>query len=91
MKKPPSSPRDASNIDKHFGDQIRDRRLGMNMSQSELGQELDVSFQQVQKYEKGINRISAAWLYEICQVLVVPIAFMFEGIPRSARKKKPPA
>jgi transcriptional regulator with XRE-family HTH domain len=72
------------------------------MSQDHLGQELGVSFQQIQKYEKGINRISAARLYEICQVLGVPIASMFEDIPRSApapkkngrtalrSKKKPP-
>jgi transcriptional regulator with XRE-family HTH domain len=72
------------------------------MSQDHLGQQLGVSFQQIQKYEKGTNRISAARLYEICQVLGVPIATMFEDIPRRAAapkkngraaphsKKKPP-
>ena len=58
------------------------------MSQDHLGQQLGVSFQQIQKYEKGINRISAARLYEICQVLDVPIASMFEDIPRSAPTSK---
>jgi transcriptional regulator with XRE-family HTH domain len=63
----------------------------MHMSQAELGQELGVSFQQIQKYEKGVNRISAARLYEVCQVLDVPVASVFEGIPRGDRKKKTPA
>ena len=70
------------------------------MSQTRLGQELGVTFQQIQKYESGKNRLSAARLYEICQVFDVPIASMFEDIPRSAPipsgaiprpKKKPPA
>jgi transcriptional regulator with XRE-family HTH domain len=54
------------------------------MSQDHLGQELGVSFQQIQKYESGKNRLGAARLYEICQVFGVPIASMFEDIPRSA-------
>jgi transcriptional regulator with XRE-family HTH domain len=71
------------------------------MSQSHLADQLGVSFQQIQKYEKGTNRISAARLYEICQILGVPIASMFEDIPGSApaakngrgvpRSKKKPA
>jgi transcriptional regulator with XRE-family HTH domain len=72
------------------------------MSQARLADQLGVSFQQIQKYEKGANRISAARLYEICQILGVPIASMFEDIPGSASalkkngpttprsKKKPP-
>jgi transcriptional regulator with XRE-family HTH domain len=73
------------------------------MTQDHLGQESGVSFQQIQKYESGKNRISAARLYEICHVLGVPIASMFEDIPRNAPtskkngrtasrpKKKPPS
>jgi transcriptional regulator with XRE-family HTH domain len=91
MKKPgPRSAKRSRQIEKHFGHQMRDRRLVVDMSQSKLGQELGISFQQVQKYEKGINRISAARLYEVCLVLDIPIASMFEGIPRTDRKKKPP-
>jgi transcriptional regulator with XRE-family HTH domain len=52
------------------------------MTQDHLGQELGVTFQQIQKYESGKNRLSAARLYEICQVFGVPITSMFENIPR---------
>jgi transcriptional regulator with XRE-family HTH domain len=58
------------------------------MSQTRLGQELGVTFQQIQKYESGKNRLSAARLYDICQVFDVPIASMFEDIPRSAPAPK---
>jgi transcriptional regulator with XRE-family HTH domain len=89
MKKPrPPSPRSANSIDKHFGDQIRNRRQAINMTQDHLGQGLGVSFQQIQKYESGKNRISAARLYAICHVLDVPIASMFKDIPRNAPKPK---
>jgi transcriptional regulator with XRE-family HTH domain len=85
MKKPRSpGPKSVNSVDLHFGDKIRDRRLALNMSQVALGKDLGVSFQQIQKYEKGSNRISAARLYEVCQVLGVPIASMFENIPHSA-------
>jgi len=93
MKKPrPPSPRSPNSIDKHFGDQIRNRRQAINMTQDHLGQESGVSFQQIQKYESGKNRIRAARLYEICHVLGLPIASMFEDIPRNAprpKKKRP--
>jgi transcriptional regulator with XRE-family HTH domain len=103
MKKTRSTPPRSPNwIDQHLADQIRSRRRAKEMSQDHLGQQLGVSFQQIQKYEKGANRISAARLYEICQVLGVPIASMFEDISGSApapkktgraaprSKKKPP-
>jgi transcriptional regulator with XRE-family HTH domain len=60
----------------------------MNMTQDHLGQESGVSFQQIQKYESGKNRISAARLYEICLALGLPIASMFEDIPRNAPRPK---
>jgi transcriptional regulator with XRE-family HTH domain len=53
------------------------------MSQTGLAEKLGISFQQVQKYEAGANRITAARLYEVCEVFGVPIASMFEGIPRA--------
>jgi transcriptional regulator with XRE-family HTH domain len=58
------------------------------MTQDHLAQQLGVTFQQIQKYEKGVNRISAARLYEIFRVLDVPIASMFEDIPRNAPTSK---
>jgi transcriptional regulator with XRE-family HTH domain len=77
------------------------RRQAIKMTQEHLAHELKLSFQQIQKYEHGISRVSAARLYEICQVLDVPIASMFEDLPltpvskksgSSARsKKRPPA
>jgi len=89
MKNPrPTPPRSTNWIDQHLADQIRSRRRAKEMSQDHLGQQLGVSFQQIQKYEKGTNRLSAARLYEICQVFGVPIASMFEDIPRSASTSK---
>jgi transcriptional regulator with XRE-family HTH domain len=60
---------------------MRERRLALNMSQQELGVALGVSFQQIQKYERGLNRISAARLYEICKVLKLPFSSMFKSDP----------
>jgi transcriptional regulator with XRE-family HTH domain len=85
MKNPRPTPARSTNwIDQHLADQIRSRRRAKEMSQDHLGQQLGVSFQQIQKYEKGTNRLSAARLYEICQVFGVPIASMFEDIPLNA-------
>jgi transcriptional regulator with XRE-family HTH domain len=91
MKKLRSNPRSASLADIHLGDKIRERRLALHMSQEQLGRELGLSFQQVQKYEKGSNRVSAARLYEICQVLAVSIDSMFQGIPIATRRSRPGA
>ena len=68
-------------IDKHVGTRVRMRRMMLNMSQSGLGDALGITFQQVQKYEKGTNRISASRLQQVCHVLQVPIPFFFEGAP----------
>jgi transcriptional regulator with XRE-family HTH domain len=68
-------------IDKHVGARVRMRRLILGMSQGKLGEALDVTFQQVQKYEKGTNRISASRLQHIAQILSVPIPFFFEDAP----------
>jgi transcriptional regulator with XRE-family HTH domain len=57
---------------------MRERRLALNMSQDELGQKIGVAFQQVQKYERGTNRVSAARLFDICKALDVSLASMFE-------------
>lgn len=67
--------------EKHVGSRVRARRLMLKMSQEKLGNELGISFQQVQKYEKGTNRISAGRLQHISRILDVPVPFFFEGIP----------
>ena len=68
-------------IDCHVGARVRMRRMMLRMSQGELGKSLGITFQQVQKYEKGTNRISASKLQQISHVLQVPVPFFFEGIP----------
>jgi transcriptional regulator with XRE-family HTH domain len=68
--------------DKHVGARVRMRRLVLEMSQTTLGNALGLTFQQVQKYENGTNRISASRLQQISQVLQVPVSFFFEGAPR---------
>lgn len=68
-------------IDKHVGNRVRMRRLMLDMSQEKLGDALDLTFQQVQKYEKGTNRIGASRLQHIAHILQVPVAFFFDGAP----------
>ncbi|MBA4801183.1 MULTISPECIES: helix-turn-helix domain-containing protein [Euryhalocaulis] len=67
-------------VDKHVGSRVRLRRKIMNMSQESLGEALGVTFQQVQKYERGVNRIGASRLYAVSHVLEVPVGFFFEGL-----------
>ncbi|MGA8615778.1 MAG: helix-turn-helix transcriptional regulator [Xanthobacteraceae bacterium] len=68
-------------IDKHVGSRVRMRRMMLSMSQEKLGDALGLTFQQVQKYEKGTNRIGASRLQQISQILQVPVSFFFEGAP----------
>ena len=75
-------------IDKHVGSRVRMRRMMLSMSQEKLGDALGLTFQQVQKYEKGTNRIGASRLQQLARVLEVPPAFFFEGAP-SADPGKP--
>ena len=69
-------------VDKHVGSRVRMRRRMLAMSQQKLGDALGLTFQQVQKYEKGTNRIGAGRLQQIARILKVPVAFFFEGSPR---------
>jgi transcriptional regulator with XRE-family HTH domain len=62
---------------------MRERRLALSMSQVHLGKKLGVSFQQIQKYEKGMNRVSAARLYDICRILNVSLSSMFQRDPKA--------
>jgi len=71
-------------IDKHVGSRVRMRRMMLSMSQEKLGDGLGLTFQQVQKYEKGSNRIGASRLQQIAHILQVPVSFFFEGAPHSA-------
>ncbi len=68
-------------IDRHVGSRVRMRRVMLGMSQEKLGDSLGLTFQQVQKYEKGTNRIGASRLQQISRTLDVPPAFFFEGAP----------
>ena len=74
--------KDAPNpIDQHVGRRVRMRRKVLAISQQKLGAALGLTFQQVQKYEKGTNRIGASRLQQISHILRVPVAFFFEGAP----------
>ncbi len=73
--------RDPNYIDVHVGARMRMRRQLINMSQERLGELLGITFQQVQKYEKGSNRISASRLFYSAKTLGVPVQFFFDGLP----------
>ena len=80
MKKPKRkrSPRTTSAVDAYIGGRMRERRRALGITQERLGELLGVTFQQVQKYEAGRNRVSAARLFEICEALKVSLASMFK-------------
>lgn len=69
-------------VDRHVGSRVRMRRMLIGMSQEKLGAALGITFQQIQKYEKGTNRIGASRLHQIARVLGVPIEFFYEGAPQ---------
>jgi len=69
--------------DKHVGKRVRMRRLMIKLTQEKLAAQLGLTFQQVQKYEKGVNRISASRLREMSHVLQVPVQFFFDGLPET--------
>jgi transcriptional regulator with XRE-family HTH domain len=71
-------------VDKHVGSRVRMRRLMLEMSQEKLADQLELTFQQVQKYEKGSNRIGAGRLHQLSHILDVPVSFFFEGAPKPA-------
>ena len=75
------SKKSASAIDKHVGTRVRMRRMLIGMSQEKLGEALGITFQQIQKYEKGSNRIGASRLHHIASVLGVDVEFFFQGVP----------
>ncbi len=72
--------RRANQIDTHVGGRVRLRRMLLGMSQEKLGESLGLTFQQVQKYEKGVNRIGASRLFDLAQVLGVPVQFFYDEV-----------
>ena len=72
-------------VDKFVGSRVRMRRMMLAMSQEKLADALGLTFQQVQKYEKGTNRVSASRLQAISQILEVPVHFFFDGAPHSGK------
>jgi transcriptional regulator with XRE-family HTH domain len=71
-------------VDKYVGSRVRMRRIMLGLSQEKLGDALGLTFQQIQKYEKGTNRIGASRLHQIADILQVPVSFLFEGGPASS-------
>ena len=69
-------------VDKNVGKRLRQRRVELGMSQQALGEVLGLSFQQIQKYESGANRIAASRLYDICRSLDVEVNFFFDGVDK---------
>ncbi len=83
-RKPPRATKGRSNpIDGHVGGRVRQRRMLLGMSQEMLGKAVGLTFQQIQKYERGINRIGASRLFTLSKVLNVPISYFFEDMPRA--------
>jgi transcriptional regulator with XRE-family HTH domain len=68
-------------VDKYVGSRVRMRRIMLGMSQEKLGEALGLTFQQVQKYEKGTNRVGASRIQQIAEILQIPVSFLFEGGP----------
>ena len=86
-----SNERDPDPIDRHVGARVQLRRTLVRMTQEQLAKKVGVSFQQVQKYERGLNRVSASRLFDIAYVLGVPITYFFEDVNEGllqSRKKK---
>ena len=79
-----ASQRDLYSIDTYVGDRVRMRRMNLRMTQEKLADALGISFQQVQKYENGTNRISVSRLQQFSDILQVPVPFFFEGAPTIA-------
>jgi transcriptional regulator with XRE-family HTH domain len=81
----------ANPIDKHVGARVRLRRTLLGMSQEKLGEALGLTFQQVQKYERGANRVGASRLFDLGRVLDVPVSFFFDGMDADTMASSPAA
>ena len=69
-------------VDLHVGQRVRQRRWLLGMTQEQLAEKVGIKFQQIQKYETGANRISSSRLWDISEVMVVPVSFFFDGLDR---------
>lgn len=76
-------------VDVYVGKRMRERRTSLGMSQTALGEAVDLTFQQIQKYERGANRVGASRLFEFAKVLDVPIGFFFENLGKRAAPVQP--
>ncbi len=76
-------------IDVHVGSRVRLRRTLLGLSQTQLGEKLGLTFQQIQKYERGANRISASRLYQMTRILDVPVSYFFDGLDEGAEVSSP--
>ncbi len=76
-------------VDVHVGRRVRTRRTLLGMSQTALGQAIGLTFQQIQKYERGTNRIGSSRLFDLCKALDVPITFFFEDMPSAVAASSP--
>src|SRR3954452_7097368 len=76
-------------IDVHVGSRVRLRRTLLGLSQEKLGEAIGLTFQQVQKYERGANRVGSRRVYDLSRVLDVPIAYFFDEMPNSVQDKSP--
>ncbi|WP_439105219.1 helix-turn-helix domain-containing protein [Celeribacter marinus] len=74
-------------VDVHVGKRVRHRRWMVGMTQQQLAEKVGIKFQQIQKYETGMNRVSASRLWDIAEALGVPVAFFFEGADESPAEK----
>lgn len=81
--------RQSNPVDVHVGARLRLRRTLIGLSQSQLGRDIGLTFQQVQKYERGANRIGASRLYDLASILDVPVSFFFDDMPEEIKQKTP--
>ena len=88
MKKPRKKfSRGPTEVDRNVGEQIRRRRILLGLSQEKLADGLGITFQQVQKYERGSNRVSASRLYQVAQLMDAPIEYFFEGLDEDSKRE----
>jgi transcriptional regulator with XRE-family HTH domain len=90
MAKPSIEPRATTGVDTHVGQKMRARRIFLGMSQSEVADAIGITFQQIQKYETGSNRVGASRLQQISDVLGVSPFYFFEGAPTLGKKTPAP-
>ena len=80
----------SSDVDAHVGRRVRERRKEIGLSQGKLGSAIGIIFQQIQKYEIGLNRVAAGRLWDMAKALEVDVGYFFEGIERRAKRKAKP-